>query len=116
MSDPFFFAVREFFTNSGQRLTRVVPAQQDGNLPRIPQCMYLFVRPPMVEFETASKIDEGQQKIKKSSAPTDNQIFRVPANQFSPSPGTSLVPANQFSPTSAGLSQFQIDSLTGDSL
>jgi len=37
------------------------------------------------------KIDEGQQKNKKSSAPTDNQIYVVPANQFSPSPGTSLV-------------------------
>jgi len=52
------------------------------------------------------KIDEGQQKIKII------RTIRVPANQFSPSPGTSLVPANQFSPTSAGLSQFQIDSLT----
>jgi len=27
---------------------------------------------------------------KKSSAPTDNQIYRLPANQFSPSPGTTL--------------------------
>jgi len=60
------------------------------------------------------KIDEGQQKIKifctKSSTPTDNQIYAVPANQFSPSAGTTLlhqptdnqiyaVLANQFSPS-----------------
>jgi len=32
------------------------------------------------------KIDEGEQ----SSAPTDNQIYAVPANQFSPSAGTTL--------------------------
>jgi len=25
------------------------------------------------------------------SAPTDNQIYALPANQFSPSPGTTLV-------------------------
>jgi len=34
------------------------------------------------------KIDEGQQK--KLSRPTDNQIYGLPANQFSPSPGTTL--------------------------
>jgi len=34
------------------------------------------------------KIYEGQIK---SSAPTDNQIYAVPANQFSPSAGTTLV-------------------------
>jgi len=45
------------------------------------------------------KIDEGQQKIKivrgtqkiKSSAPTDNQIYAVPANQISPCLGTTLI-------------------------
>jgi len=36
------------------------------------------------------KIDEGQQK--KSSAPTDNQIYGLPANQFSPSAGTTQPP------------------------
>jgi hypothetical protein len=36
------------------------------------------------------KIDEGQQK-RKSSAPTDNQIYGLPANQFSPSAGTTLL-------------------------
>jgi len=36
------------------------------------------------------KIDGGQQKI-KLSAPTDNQIYRAPANPFSPSAGTTLV-------------------------
>jgi len=29
-------------------------------------------------------------KKQKSSAPTDNQIYAVPANQFSPSTGTTL--------------------------
>jgi len=31
------------------------------------------------------------------SAPTDNQIYALPANQFSPSPGTTLVEENIFS-------------------
>jgi len=35
------------------------------------------------------KIDEGQQK--KSSAPTDNQIYGVPANQLSLSACTTLL-------------------------
>jgi len=30
-------------------------------------------------------------EIDKKSAPTDNQIYWVPANQFSPSAGTTLV-------------------------
>jgi len=33
------------------------------------------------------KIDKGQ----KLSAPTDNQIYGVPANHFSPSAGTTLI-------------------------
>jgi len=36
------------------------------------------------------KIGEAEQKI-KSSAPTNNQIYGVPANQFSPSASTTLV-------------------------
>jgi len=43
------------------------------------------------------KIDGGQQKL-KLSAPTDNQIYAVPANQFSPSPGTTLTVYVVFSP------------------
>jgi len=36
------------------------------------------------------EIEEGQQKI-KLSAPTNNQIYGLPANQLSPSAGTTLV-------------------------
>jgi len=36
------------------------------------------------------KIDEGQQKIKIVRQSTDNQIYAVPANQFSPSASTAL--------------------------
>jgi len=38
------------------------------------------------------KIDGGQQKLKVVGPrqPTDNQIYAVPANQFSPSAGTTL--------------------------
>jgi len=36
------------------------------------------------------KIDKGQQK-RKIVLPTDNQIYPLPANHFSPSAGTTLV-------------------------
>jgi len=32
-----------------------------------------------------------QPKFSLSLVPTDNQIYRIPANQFSPSAGTTLV-------------------------
>jgi len=39
------------------------------------------------------------------SAPTDNQIYALAANQFSPSPGTTLVPL-PLKPTQTGLCRF----------
>jgi len=47
-------------------------------------------------------------KKEKSSAPTDNQIYAVPANQFSPSAGTTLIPNSVISVISAFHSIFTV--------